>query len=60
MFPCRASGLVSKKRMYYLDETPDLEGDVTLVGCDLSRSIFRSRYGRDGIRGHVPQEPGDG
>ena len=46
MFPCRASGLVSKKRMYYLDETPDLEGDVTLIGCDLSRRIFRSTCGR--------------
>ncbi|MFA5314251.1 MAG: hypothetical protein WC375_13195 [Methanomassiliicoccales archaeon] len=47
IFPCRASGLVSKKRMYYLDETPDLEGDVTLIGCDLSRRIFRSIYGKD-------------
>jgi hypothetical protein len=47
MFPCRASGLRSEKRIYYLDETPDIEGDITLVGCDLSRRIFRSIYGYD-------------
>jgi len=47
MFPCRASGLRSEKKVYYLDETPDIEGDVTLVGCDLSRRIFRSIYGKD-------------
>ncbi|QLH75526.1 MAG: hypothetical protein HPY73_08885 [Methanomassiliicoccales archaeon] len=47
MFPCRASGLFSSKRIYYLDETPAVEGDVTLIGCDLSRRIFRSVYGRD-------------
>lgn len=47
MFPCRASGLSSYKDLYYLDETPDLEGDVTLVGCDLSRRIFHSIYGKD-------------
>jgi hypothetical protein len=47
MFPCRASGLASSKRIYYLDETPDIDGDITLVGCDLSRRIFRSIYGRD-------------
>jgi len=47
MFPCRASGLQSYKDVYYLDETPDLENDVTLIGCDLSRRIFRSIYGKD-------------
>jgi len=44
MFPCRASGLRSKKRIYFLDETPALQDQVTLVGCDLSRRIFSSVY----------------
>ncbi len=48
MFPCRASGLTSCKKVFYLDETPDLDLEViTLVGCDLSRRIFRSIYGYD-------------
>jgi hypothetical protein len=47
MFPCRASGLVRADGALYLDETPDHIGNVTLVGCDLSRRIFRSIYGRD-------------
>ena len=48
MFPCRASGLRSRKKVFYLDETPDLElEEITLVGCDLSRRIFRSIYGYD-------------
>ncbi len=48
MFPCRASGLRSCKKVFYLDETPDLDlEEVTLVGCDLSRRIFRSMYGYD-------------
>jgi hypothetical protein len=44
MFPCRASGLLSDKKVFYLDETPEIEGDVTLIGCDLSRRIFSSIY----------------
>ena len=47
MFPCRASGLESGRKVYFLDETPALEGDMTLVGCDLSRRIFRSIYRRE-------------
>jgi hypothetical protein len=48
MFPCRASGLRSCKKVFYLDETPELDlEEVTLVGCDLSRRIFRSVYGYD-------------
>lgn len=48
MFPCRASGLVSGRKVFYLDETPDLDlEEVTLVGCDLSRRIFRSIYNYD-------------
>jgi hypothetical protein len=47
MFPCRASGLERTEGALYLDETPDRIGAVTLVGCDLSRRIFHSIYGRE-------------
>jgi len=47
MFPCRASGLRSERPIYYLDETPDLHHDITLIGCDLSRRIFRSIYAQE-------------
>lgn len=49
MFPCRASGLTSKGRVLYLDETPELSSeqlsDVTLIGCSLSARIFKAVYG---------------
>lgn len=49
MYPCRASGLVSGKRVLYLDETPELSEDeiaqVTLIGCSLSARIFKAVYG---------------
>ncbi len=44
VFPCRASGLTSEKTVYFLDETPKIEGKLTLVGCDLSLRIFQSIY----------------
>jgi hypothetical protein len=47
MFPCRASGLDSERKVYFLDETPDVGDKVTLIGCDLSRRIFSSVYRRD-------------
>jgi hypothetical protein len=47
IFPCRASGMLSKRKVLYLDETPKVEGDATLVGCDLSRRIFKSIYKKD-------------
>ena len=47
MFPCRASGLRSYKNVLYLDETPEVPDDVTLIGCDLSHRIFSSVYGRE-------------
>lgn len=46
MFPCKASGVKVNRNAIYLDETPELEGEVTLIGCDLSRRIFKSIYGR--------------
>ncbi len=49
MYPCRASGLTTGKRVLYLDETPKLSpgeiSEVTLVGCSLSARIFRAIYG---------------
>ena len=47
MFPCKVSGLTAKMPVYFLDEHPKLEHDVTLIGCDLSRRIFGSLYKRD-------------
>lgn len=49
MYPCRASGLVTGKRVVYLDETPSLSTEdikeVTLIGCSLSAKIFHAVYG---------------
>jgi len=44
IFPCRASGLTSEKKVFFLDETPWIEGKATLVGCDLSLRIFQAIY----------------
>jgi hypothetical protein len=47
MFPCRASGLESDREVYFLDETPEVKGEITLIGCDLSRRIFNSVYRKE-------------
>jgi hypothetical protein len=47
MFPCKVSGLKADMPVYFLDEAPRIDHDVTLVGCDLSNRIFRSLYKRD-------------
>ena len=47
MFPCRVSGLTADKPVYFLDEAPRLEHEVTLIGCNLSERICRSVYGKD-------------
>jgi hypothetical protein len=63
LFPCKASGLRSEKRMFYLDQAPEIQGEITLVGCDLSGRIHRSLY-RQGVERieMCPQElaPKDG
>lgn len=50
MFPCRASDLTSPKKHFFMDENPKLSGeevkDMTLVGCRLSKNIFKSVYRR--------------
>ncbi|MDD1756833.1 MAG: hypothetical protein LUQ39_08385 [Methanomassiliicoccales archaeon] len=58
MFPCRASGITSDRKVLYLDETPKLEGEVTLIGCDLSRRIFQHIYrkGPAAFRTMCPRE----
>ncbi len=49
MYPCRASGLTTGRRVLYLDETPALAKEearaITLVGCSLSARIFKAVYG---------------
>lgn len=63
VFPCEASGLTSDRRIYYLDQVPDVDEETTLVGCDLSGRIFRTLYRRDITRVEMcPQElaPRDG
>lgn len=64
MFPCRASGLTADRTILYLDETPSHAGDLTLIGCDLSRRIFQSIYRRRPARfiDMCPEDlaPGDG
>ncbi len=51
MFPCRASGLTSDRKVIYLDQTPQLSadevGEITLIGCSLSARIFKAVYGRE-------------
>jgi hypothetical protein len=47
IFPCRASGLCSEKKVFFLDETPRIEGKATLVGCELSLRIFKSIYKKE-------------
>lgn len=46
IFPCRASGLGSEKKIFHLDETPEIDVESTLIGCDLSRRIYQHIYRR--------------
>jgi len=46
MFPCRVSELAAEMPVYFLDEAPKIEHDVTLIGCNLSERIFSFLYGR--------------
>lgn len=46
VFPCNASGISISKNLYFLDKTPNLNPEeVTLVGCNLSKKIFKEVYG---------------
>ena len=44
MFPCKVSGLMADIPTYYLDGSPELKHEVTLIGCNLSKRIFESLY----------------
>jgi len=44
VFPCKVSGLTADMPFYFLDEAPNINCDVTLIGCDLSRRIFTALY----------------
>ena len=46
VFPCKVSGLESGGRTFYLDCAPEIDGEVTLIGCNLSKRIFESLYHR--------------
>ncbi len=47
MFPCRVSGLRADIPYYFLDDAPKVDQEVTLIGCGLSKRIYRSLYGND-------------
>jgi len=47
MFPCKVSGMKADIPFYFLDRTPDVKHDVTLIGCGLSNRIFREVYCKD-------------
>ena len=47
MFPCKVSGLKADIPTYYLDGSPELKHEVTLIGCNLSKRIFESLYRKD-------------
>jgi hypothetical protein len=47
IFPCKASNTTSDKRHFFLDETPELDIETDLIGCDLSARIFRSIYRKE-------------
>ena len=47
VFPCKVSGLTAEMPFYFLDTAPELEHDVTLIGCGLSKRIYYSLYGKD-------------
>lgn len=47
MFPCRVSHLKADIPYCFLDDAPEDPGDVTLIGCHLSKRIYSALYGSD-------------
>jgi hypothetical protein len=50
VFPCFASGLKHGNKAYFLDKYPKLNEDeienIVMVGCELSKRIFKELYGK--------------
>lgn len=47
MFPCRVSNLSADIPYYFLDDAPEVDKEVTLIGCHLSKRIYTALYGGD-------------
>lgn len=47
MFPCRVSNLSADIPYYFLDDAPEVDEEVTLIGCHLSKRIYTALYGGD-------------
>ena len=47
MFPCRVSNLSADIPYYFLDDAPEVDEEVTLIGCHLSKCIYTALYGGD-------------
>ncbi len=47
MFPCRVSHLEADIPFYFLDDAPEVDHEVTLIGCHLSKRIYTSLYRSD-------------
>ena len=47
MFPCKVSGMKALIPYYFLDKAPELEHEVTLIGCSLSNRIYQTIYGKE-------------
>lgn len=47
MFPCRVSNLKADRPFYFLDDTPKVNEEVTLIGCNLSKRIYSEVYGSE-------------
>jgi hypothetical protein len=46
VFPCRASGLESKRTVFFLDETPKIDGKVTLVALHAHLPVYLQEEAR--------------
>ena len=47
MFPCRVSNLSADIPYYFLDDAPEVDEEVTLIGCHLSKRIYTALSGGD-------------
>ncbi len=47
MFPCRVSNMEADIPFYFLDDAPEVDREVTLIGCHLSKRIYTALYGGD-------------